>query len=211
MDTLVAAAIHDAKNSLHALDTWLARARAEAPSPALEQACLLSSQINAQLVELLALYRADRGRLQLNVNDHFLADFVDDLLAELVLPAPAKVVVECDRSAVQMLGAWAFDAYLVKFVLLDALRNAARHARHRVRIELERETGGGLRICVGDDGPGFPAAVLEGATAAMDADSSGLGLAFARLIADRHATPSGRRGRVELGNRDGARFSLILP
>jgi hypothetical protein len=33
----------------------------------------------------------------------------------------------------------------------------------------------------------------------------------ARLIAEQHATPKGRRGRIELANDGGARFSLVLP
>jgi hypothetical protein len=49
----------------------------------------------------------------------------------------------------------------------------------------------------------------------MDSGSSGLGLRFARLIAQRHATPDGRHGRIELGNdsdaNGGAVFRLFLP
>ena len=73
-----------------------------------------------------------------------------------------------------------------------------------------------------NDGASFPAAVLKGQAPAMRAGSSGLGLAFADLIARRHATPAGRHGSIELSNvmpahpasgraSTGARFSLILP
>ncbi|MDO8933849.1 MAG: hypothetical protein Q7U97_15760, partial [Rhodocyclaceae bacterium] len=63
MDTLVAAAIHDAKNALNALNVWLETARREHPSTALEQAQATASRVSAQLVELLTLYRADQGTL----------------------------------------------------------------------------------------------------------------------------------------------------
>lgn len=40
---------------------------------------------------------------------------------------------------------------------------------------------------------------------------SGSGLVFARLVAEPHATPGGRHGRIELANDGGAMFALVLP
>ncbi|CAG0977038.1 Sensor histidine kinase ResE [Rhodocyclaceae bacterium] len=211
MDSLVAAAIHDAKNALNALNAWLTQAKRDCPSPALDQAEAVAGRVSAQLVELLALYRADQGTLRLAVEDQYLEDFVADVMAELGPAADNRIAVTTDFAAAAELGSWAFDAYQVKFVLLDALRNARRHAAARVCFALAAEPGGGLRFTVADDGPGFPAEILEGGNAAMAEGSSGLGLSFARLIAERHATPSGRHGRVELANDGGARFSLVLP
>ncbi|OHC70074.1 MAG: hypothetical protein A2045_05600 [Rhodocyclales bacterium GWA2_65_20] len=210
MDSYVAAAIHDAKNALHALDAWLAEARRECAAPALAQAQAVAGRVSAQLVELLALYRADQGTLRLAVADHFVDDFIADIMEELG-PAPAHIAVATDFAAATAIGAWAFDAYQVKFVLLDALRNALRHATGRVRFAVAAEPGGGIRFTVADDGPGFPDEVLAGAAAAMTETSSGLGLLFARLIAAHHATPAGHRGRIELANAGGASFSLVLP
>lgn len=213
MDALVAAAIHDAKNGLNALNAWLAEARRDCPAPALVQAQAVAARVSAQLVELLALYRADRGSLRLAVEDHYVDDLCADIIGELAAP-PEAVVVEGDLSAAAAIGAWALDAYLVKFVLLDALRNAQRHAAKRVVFSVAAEPGGGIRFTVADDGPGFPAEVLDGQVPSMSSASSGLGLSFARLIAERHATPAGRHGRIELANADaggGARFSLVLP
>jgi signal transduction histidine kinase len=211
MDALVAAAIHDAKNALNALGAWLSEAKRQCPSPALVEAQAVAGRVSAQLVELLALYRASEGTLRLAVDDRVLEDFLAETLAELGRPAGDAVRLECDLDAAADIGAWAFDAYQVKFVLLDALRNALRHAAGRVRFSLAREAGGGIRFSVQDDGPGYPETVLAGGRPEMGGDSSGLGLAFARLIAERHATPAGRRGRVELANDGGARFSLVLP
>jgi signal transduction histidine kinase len=209
VDSLVAAAIHDAKNALHALGVALDEAGREHASPALDRARAMAARVSAQLVELLALHRNDQGSLRLAVDDHDLKDFLQDTLAEL--ERPQGLVVYCDDKAALAIGAWAFDAYQVKFVLLDALRNALRHAGNNVRLAVAAEPGGGIRFTVSDDGPGFSDEVLRGGTAAMTSDSSGLGLTFARLIADAHATPEGRRGRVELANDGGARFSLVLP
>lgn len=210
MDTLIAAAIHDAKNGLNALNTWLAEAQREHPSAPLTEAQAVAARVGAQLVELLALYRAGEGSLRLAVDDQDLIDFCADVCAEFVLPAKSTLRLETGFSAASEIGAWAFDAYQVRLVLLDALRNAARHAASVLRFSLE-QTADGLCFTVADDGPGFPAEVLQGAETAMDSGSSGLGLRFARLIAQRHATPNGRHGRIELANDGGAQFRLYLP
>lgn len=231
MDSLVAAAIHDAKNSLNALGVWLVQARREfaghangAPSPALEHAMQLTARLTGQLVELLALYRAGDGTLRMAVEDHNLVDFLEDVMAELAYASSAEdpVKIDTDFAAAARIGDWAFDAYLVKFVLLDALRNALRHAQQRIRFSLAADSAGGIRFSIEDDGAGFPADVLRDEKAqdasqgaAMSASSSGLGLSFARLIASRHAALADKHGRLELANdgldKDGARFSLVLP
>ena len=234
MDALVAAAIHDAKNELSALGVWLAEAQREfaacspRPSPALDRAVAIANNLSGQLVELLALYRAGEGSLRLAVEDHHLDDFLNDLMAEANLsrpgtesggegaPVQAAVPILTDFAAAETVGSWAFDAYLVKFALLDALRNAQRNAQRQVRLSFASQAAGGIRFDVEDDGPGYPQSILrdEGA-AQMSTSSSGLGLTFARLIAARHATPAGRHGQLVLSNDGlavgGARFSLILP
>ncbi|MCX7179832.1 MAG: hypothetical protein NTX56_14045, partial [Proteobacteria bacterium] len=78
MDTLVAAAIHDAKNALSSLGVWLEEAQREfesgGSSPALMQAKAITAALSGQLVELLALYRAGEGSLRLAVEDQHLED-----------------------------------------------------------------------------------------------------------------------------------------
>jgi signal transduction histidine kinase len=214
MDALIAAAIHDAKNGLSALNTWLAEAQREHPSHALTEAQSVATRVSAQMVELLALYRAAEGSLRLAIDDHDLTDFCQDLGAGRVVPPQSALRLETKLAAAADIGAWAFDAYQVNLVLLDALRNAVRFARRVVRLSVEK-TVDGICFTVADDGPGFPAEILDGAETTMDSGSSGLGLRFARLIAQRHATPDGRHGRIELGNdsdaNGGAVFRLFLP
>ncbi|MFA6312997.1 MAG: ATP-binding protein [Sterolibacterium sp.] len=225
MEVLLAAAIHDAKNALNSLGVWLDKAQLECggQSPALIQAKAVTATISGQLVELLALYRAGEGNLRMAVEDQYLEDFLSDLMAELSATRPVEDAeggaarsIATDFAAAKDIGAWAFDAYLVKFVLLDALRNASRHAREQIRFSIAEEPGGGIRFDVADDGAGYPEEILRAeSTAKMTPESSGLGLSFARVIAERHATPAGRHGRVELANdglgKGGARLSLILP
>lgn len=211
MSPLIAGAIHDAKNGLNLLNTWLEEARRGAPSAAIDEARAVAARVSAQLVELLALYRAGENNLRLAIEDHDLTDFCQEVTNEIILPPGSAVRIESDTDAAALIGAWAFDAYQVKLVLQEALRNAVRHGARRARFAVATQTGGGLRFTVGDDGPGFPQEVLDGEARAMDSDSSGIGLVFARLIAGRHATPGGRHGRIELSNDDGAVFALVLP
>jgi signal transduction histidine kinase len=211
MNPLIAGCIHDAKNGLNLLNTWLEEARRTAPSPALDEARAVAVHIGAQLVELLALYRDGENSLRLAIEDHDLIDFCREVTGEVIQPPGSKHRIEAKLDAAKTLGAWAFDAYQVKMVLQEALRNALRHGKHRVRFAVAAQSGGGLRFSVSDDGPGFPKEVLDGEARSMDNGSSGIGLVFARLIAERHATPDGRHGRIELANEGGAVFSLVLP
>ena len=209
-DPLVAAAIHDAKNVLLALDTQLAAAAQRPADVDFPQMRGTVGRLAGQLAELLTLFRAQNGQLRLAIDDHDLTDFLDDVRTELG-PLPAGIALDVDYGPAGMLGAWAFDAYLVKLALLDALRNAARHARTRIDLKLARPTEGGICFTVADDGPGFPTAVLGDHEKVASGTGTGLGLSFVRLIAARHATPGGEHGHVLLANTPGAQLQLFLP
>jgi signal transduction histidine kinase len=217
VDPLVAVAIHDAKNALQSLDTQLAEAERQsnknAASADFSGARATVARVARQLTELLTLYRAQGGQLRLAIDDHDLNNFIDDLLTELG-PLPDGIALKVERDAADSLGAWAFDAYLVKLALLDTLRNALRHARSSVTLSLQAIATGGICFAVVDDGPGFPELVLIGAaiqSGNQDDGGTGLGLTFARLIAAHHITPTGRCGRVELANQSGAILRIYLP
>jgi two-component system nitrogen regulation sensor histidine kinase GlnL len=65
-----------------------------------------------------------------------------------------------------------------------------------------------VEICVSDQGPGIPSAVLAGGTGlSTKAQGSGLGLALAQRIVNRH----GGVLRCEAGERGGTRARVILP
>lgn len=210
MDSLIAASIHDAKNTLNALNTWLAEAEREHPSAALLKARASAQRVSAQLVELLVLYRAGEGTLRLAVDDHHVGDLVRELFAE-VIPVPGQPGIETDLAAIDAIGEWALDAYQVKLVLADALRNALRYGRSRVTLRIDTMPAAGLCFEVRDDSEGYPPDILRGEDLGLTGGGTGLGLRFARLVAERHATPAGKRGRVELRNDGGAVFRLILP
>lgn len=214
MDLLTANAIHDLKNSLHALNCWLGDAERSNPSPALHEARALAQHASLQLVQLLTLYRSSEDCLRLAIDDQYLPAFVEELRQEPVTRQQAELRIDYDVSHAETIGTWAFDAYQVKLVLTDALRNAARHARRQVSFALTRVPDGGIEFMICDDGPGYPTHILAGDEAVMGDNGSGLGLRFARLIASAHRTPDGRSGAVLLDNQapdGGARLRLRLP
>lgn len=211
LDPLVAAAIHDAKNALMALDLQLAEMQRRPASADFPTTRAVIGRIASQLTELLTLYRAQGGQLRLAIDDHDLGDFIEDLLAELG-PLPNGIELVTDRAAAARIGVWAFDAFLVKLALLDALRNALRHAQTRVTLTLDtQQPKGGICFSVSDDGAGYPELILIGTAIQAGNEGTGLGLIFARLIAERHATPAGQHGRVELANTPGATLRMFLP
>lgn len=237
MDSLVAVVIHDAKNALQAQAHWLHQARRHAamlhvhaahePSSAaalddsLQQAWAINAHLGQRLVELLSLYRASQGQLHLTIEDQPVADFLESVVLELrqtQAPQDLALAIHVDARAAAEIGAWAFDANLVRLVLVDALRNACRHARSQIRLSAQYHAAQGLALVVEDDGPGYPADYLRSHAAEVvsepgqqlrapepnpaDADSlrTGLGLDFARLVATHHRAPGGRSGRLELDN-----------
>lgn len=210
LDPLVAAALHDAKNALLGLDAQLAEAERRPASADFPQARATVARIASQLAELLTLFRAQNGQLRLAIDDHDLGDFLADVRSELG-SLPAGITLDIDPGPAAALGVWAFDDYLVKLALLDALRNALRHAQARVALALSRPAAGGICFSISDDGPGFPQDVLAGADIVTSGTGTGLGLSFVRLIAARHATPSGCHGRVECANSPGATLRIFLP
>lgn len=208
---LVAAVIHDAKNALQVLDTRLEAASCRPASADFSAARADVVRIARQLTELLTLFRAENGELRLSIADQDLTDFLADLLGELGSP-PNGIQIDVDYAGAARIGAWAFDAYLLRLALLDALRNAFRHAKRRVSLTLDLPPGGGIRFGVSDDGPGYAADILAGTGQSPDRiGSTGLGLNFARLIAGQHTTPSGRHGSIELSNHAGAILRIFLP
>ena len=109
------------------------------------------------------------------------------------------------------------DPVLLHHVLANLLDNALRHARAEVAIAAAR-TGDGVRLTVGDDGPGVPPdqrdAVFErfarGASGPAPADrsgGSGLGLAIVRGFAE----AMGMTVTVETADSGGACFVLAMP
>lgn len=198
---IAALTLHDVKNRLAGL---AGRAEANGDIETMRDAIAAADA----LTRLLVYYRAEIGSLGLEIDAHAPADLAGELLDGQAAGDACHVELDCSRAPTL----WFYDEALVRMVLANAVQNAGRHARTRVRIEVA-ECDDGLEFQVRDDGPGYPDAVLDDSTGAatrVSRDGTGLGLRLGRRIAEMHEN-AGQRGQIRLANEGGAVFRLILP
>lgn len=220
--TILAISIHDTKNALgmvlNSLDGLLDPATGECRCDASHVARLQyeARRVNDNLVQLLTLYRADKGLYEPRIGPCLVYELLEDYyLANK--PMMDHHGVCCDIDCAEDL-AWPLDQAMVAAVLENVITNTVRYTRDRIRIAAET-TGGWLLLDVEDNGPGFPAAMLGRRAAAEDAPldpkagRTGLGLYFCAIIAQMHDNGD-RCGYIELSNDGGlggGRFRLALP
>ncbi len=223
LSTFLLSSIHDMKNSLGVMTAYLQDALAP-PDPdgdrssareKTAQALYEAQRVTDHLVQLLAIYKIDQEFYPFDPQDHALADLAQEALARVVdLAGLQGIAVDCDCP--DELYGW-FDFELVFGVVVQALHNALRYARSRVRLSVAAQ-GNGVGIRVEDDGPGFPDFLLAQGDGvekgiSFETGSTGLGLYFAGVVARLHQG-GGRRGHIQLGNGGGLGggvFTLELP
>jgi signal transduction histidine kinase len=218
---VIASTVHDMKNSLAALTQahtqWLSRlseAQRETPENGVIEYEFAS--LNGMLVQLLGLYKLGVNQLPLRPDYHELDDFIEAQLAhqqEVLDSRGITASVEIDD--LSPLGF--FDRELIGSVVANIIVNAIRFAREKIFITLGDDQGQ-LKITINDDGPGYPAHMIEHQTEYVlginqGSGSTGLGLYFASHIARLHAR-NGVQGRIEIANGGelgGGLFSIFLP
>lgn len=217
--TILSAAVHDMKNSLQLLlqsmstvaeelgDTPAARSLADIQYEA--------QRLNTGLIQLLSLYRNEHTSLPVNLESQLLDELLEDLVADAEFYANHyAVTIDVDVPANL---SWYLDKTLVSVLLQDVLINALRYANQRVSVRA-LTTEGQLHVEIRDDGPGYPAAVIDRIARNADAPSNallqagrtGLGLYFAGRIASAHQRHE-QSGSIQLGNDRGSIFTLRLP
>lgn len=203
MNELYAAVVHDVKNQMAELALRLGE-RSDA-----QQEMIIAMSAARRLSEMLLVHRQEAGQLSINPVSIDPEDFLTILGAEYRELFPS-LAIEIDVSHPPALVS--FDDALVRLALSNAVHNACRSAHSRIRLTA-REQDGMLVLEVTDDGPGFPAAMLENAghiPTSVSGRGTGLGLFLARRIAELHKL-NGRNGHIELSNDHGAVFRMYLP
>jgi two-component system sensor histidine kinase KdpD len=105
------------------------------------------------------------------------------------------------------------DDGLIQRVLRNLINNACKHAGPYAQVVLRAQPAdNGVQVCVEDDGPGIPVEQRERVFERFfqgdrAGPGSGLGLAFCRLVVERH----GGRIWAEDSALGGARVCLTLP
>jgi signal transduction histidine kinase len=218
ISALLAGNIHEVKNLLGqlflALDEASLKARSDCPELAqrLADMRLTGRRVHDRLLHILNVYKADSGFFSANPDAYDPAEIIEDLVLEAQSLAGERLHVAGLSLAVN---SWDMDRYLVESALTNALHNALRYAARRIQLSA-REEDGYLVLQIEDDGPGFPATVLEQGAAPLPngaGGSTGLGLYFSRTAAAAHQR-QGRQGLVKIENGGalgGAVFALWLP
>src|SRR5690606_19579480 len=113
-----------------------------------------AARINNSLMYLLGLYRMQNNQLSVQIQEVYVADFIDEQLAAselLFTMRELEVSIDCDN---QLIGY--FDTTLIGGIINNVLVNAARYTCKTIRLYAAKSPEGQLIIEVRDDGPGFP-------------------------------------------------------
>lgn len=210
---MYAALMHELKNNLGlltmTLDAIPLRGDVEHDGR-LDDARLLCQRSIERLRQALLIYKAGNRELHPVLDAYSPLDILRELHDTAQSLARDRLVVETlagDR--VPQIGF--FDRSLVLMAMTNALHNSLAHARSRIRVEADM-VDGCLAFSVRDDSAGYPEHILAYGHGGTDyaLSGTGLGLKFARLIAEVHEN-QGRIGELRLFNENGAVFRLILP
>ncbi|MBV8503083.1 MAG: HAMP domain-containing histidine kinase [Paucibacter sp.] len=219
--TVVGVATHDMKNSVGVITAYLEDLLAQqstAASPEagqlLQQTLYEAQRVNGHLVQLMAMYKLERGLYPFDPEEVDLDEFAQEAASRVAPLARIKglaLEVEVDEN---LLGGY-FDRELLLSVVTQAMFNAVRYTHSRIVLRVQGGAGA-LSFAIDDDGLGFPSFMLEQAFATKGINSqtgsTGLGLYFARQVALLHRR-EGSVGTTRLENlpSGGGRFTILLP
>jgi len=221
---ILASIIHDVKNSLSVVVNHVDEIMVdEEVSEKVKNSAGIMQQetrrANNQLIQLLTLYKLDKERLNPNIQEHNVYDFLEELMIEEQSLAKAQnieILIECD----EWLSGY-FDQDLIRGVLSSSIGNAKRYTKDTILLSADIEDDY-LIIRVDDNGVGFPEVFIESANKHTDDESVGndfregrtqLGFYFAANITRAHEN-RGRCGFMKLKNGNklsGGCFELWLP
>jgi len=219
--SVLASSVHDMKNGLclliQSIENLSNRLEEKGADEAKELAKIHyeASRLNTNLLQMLAMYRAEKDALPLHLDEHYLDELLEELIAKNHLYIENRnLEVEFD---IEPDLAWYFDNELVANLLNDIFVNAMRYSKAKILVtaKLVNEC---LQVEVVDDGNGYPEAMLNNqflnpSELDLTLSRTGLGLYFANLIATTHSQ-NGRKGTIKLengGKLNGSVFTLTLP
>jgi len=219
---LIASSIHDMKNSLNVQISVLEKLAAQykdtlQPNSYQDLGGVIyqANRMNANLIQLLSLYKLDKQIYPIDIAEHSVAEVIDDVL-RLYQPVldfkHITIAVDCAPDCY-----WYMDRDLISGVVLNALNNAFQYTRDTIRVAARIE-GDWLELRVEDNGSGYPASMLrDEATASKHGvsfltGSTGLGFHFSSQVTRMHRNAQ-REGMliIENGGAYGGGCFVIRP
>jgi two-component system, OmpR family, sensor histidine kinase SenX3 len=220
---LMASSIHDMKNSVNvqvnALEQIAHEAKARGDLDAFNSLVVVIAQshrVNANLIQLLSLYKFGKSTYPLDIRELSVAELIEEAVLQIrsVLDfKDIRLTVLCPPKL-----DWYFDRDLMTGVLLNALNNACNYTRDSICV-VASVADGLLTLRLEDNGPGYPAQMLshDGVAANKGVNffngSTGLGFYFSAQVAHLHQN-RGRHGALSIengGTYGGGCFVVTLP
>ncbi|WP_320824004.1 HAMP domain-containing sensor histidine kinase [Reinekea sp.] len=223
IQTIMAATVHDVKNSLGLIDSQLNDVikRLDGSDPGSAQEIRLiqleCNRINNGMVHMLGFYKLDQGTFSPNFAEAMVADVVVDATSrytEMLLSLGVSLSIHFPDGDEECV--WYLDANLIEGLLGNIVTNSIRYTKSQLAFDIA-VIDGWLNIRMSDDGGGFPKAMLtlldQPEQLSFQSGATGLGLYFCQEIAKLH-TNEERKGFISLDNNEqtgGAIFNLWLP
>lgn len=210
---LYAALIHELKNNLGLLSMTIESIPQQGETEhdaAVDAARLLCQGVVDRLQQALLIYKAINQQIHPAIDAYSPHDLVHETKDRAMALARGRIHVEA-ALAQDVPAIWFFDRDLIEMALINAIHNSLANARSTIRLEANMKEGC-LALTVRDDSEGYPENILASVATNTPYQSTGtgLGLQFARLIAQSHDN-QGRSGELRLHNEQGAVFCLLLP
>lgn len=206
---LIASSIHDMKNSLNVqvreLEQIAAHSRAKGDTSTVQdlgQVIYQANRMNANLIQLLSLYKLGKSIYPVDIAEHSVAEIIDEVLLQCQSIMELKgitITVDCAANCY-----WYIDRDLIEGVLINALNNAYSYTVDKIRV-VARVADGFLELRVEDNGRGYPSNMLLNDAVATNKSinflngSTGLGFYFSSQVANMH-TNGERQGALTIEN-----------
>jgi K+-sensing histidine kinase KdpD len=208
-----AALIHELKNNLGLLSATLDNIPMQDESAhdgTVDAARLLCQEVVDRLQQALLVYKAANQQIHPSIDAYSPHDLIQEIQDRAIALSRGRIRVDAAVTA-DVPAIWFYDRDLIEMALINAIHNSLAHARSSIHIEASMKEGR-LAVAVRDDSDGYPAHILTSVATNTPyrATGTGLGLQFARLIAQSHDN-QGRAGELQLHNDQGAVFCLLLP
>lgn len=148
-----------------------------------------ANRMNANLIQLLGLYKLGNAIYPMNVAETSICDLIEEAVLRNKSIMDSKGIafaVDCDPECY-----WFIDADLIMGILINALSNAYTYTADKIRVAAKIE-GGFLELRVEDNGRGYPSEMLRDGGVLADkgvdfsSGSTGLGFHFASRAAGMH-------------------------